>query len=276
MYGLDMSQPGAQAYYDSLIALYAEWGVDYIKADDMLWPYHDAEIEGLHRALQGANRPILLSLSPGVNMTTDYADHLKQNCELFRISGDFWDRWEDLKNQFELCKRWSAYSGPGCWADADMLPLGRIGIRAERGIDRQSLLTHDEQITLMTLWAINRSPLMFGGDLPSNDAFTLNLLTNDEVLKVLLASGDNAELFRHGDQIVWSAKSLDSDDLYLAWFNIGEESNAPIEVDLLALGKGHAYAIRDLWNKTDLGVVERKLSEDVAPHTAKFYRLRPV
>ena len=65
-----------------------------------------------------------------------------------------------------------------------MLPLGHIGIRAERGVDRQSLLTRAEQITLMTLWAISRSPLMFGGDLPSSDSFTLQLLTNDEVLQV--------------------------------------------------------------------------------------------
>src|SRR5262249_44056175 len=159
----------------------------------------------------------------GVDMTTDYADHLKQYCEIYRISGDFWDRWEDLKNQFDNCRKWAAYSMPGCWADADMLPLGRIGIRAERGIDRQSLLTPDEQITLMTLWAISHSPLMFGGDLPSNDAFTLSLLTNDEVLKANQASYDNQELFRagmHDDKITWIAKSMDSDDLYVALFNI--------------------------------------------------------
>ncbi len=88
-----------------------------------------------------------------------------------------------------------------------MLPLGHIGIRAERGVDRYSLLTHDEQITLMTLWAIYRSPLMFGGDLPSNDEFTLSLLTNAEMLRLNQASHDNRELFRHGDQIVWTARS---------------------------------------------------------------------
>ncbi len=169
MYGVDLSKPGAQAYYNSILELYASWGVDYIKADDMLWTYHPEEIEAVSKAIQRTNRPIVLSLSPGVNMTTDRYDHLRQHCELFRISADFWDRWEDLKAQFELCKKWSAFTAPGCWADADMLPLGRIGIRAERGADRQSLFTRDEQVTLMTLWSISRSPLMFGGDLPSND-----------------------------------------------------------------------------------------------------------
>ena len=191
MAGIDMSKPGAQAYYDSIFALYAAWEVDYIKADDMLYPYHTHEIEAVRRAIDAVNRPMVLSLSPGVDMTIEYSDHLKQHCELFRISGDFWDRWEDLKDQFEKCRIWSPYTGPGCWADADMLPLGHIGIRAERGDDRQSLLTRAEQITLMTLWAICRSPLMFGGDLPSSDDFTLQLLTNDEVLQVNQASWDN-------------------------------------------------------------------------------------
>ena len=154
MYGLDMSKPGAQAYYDSIVALYASWEVDYIKADDMLYPYHADEIAALHQALQHCGREIILSLSPGVELTTDRYEHLRQHCELFRISGDFWDRWDDLKNQFATCNTWADFTEPGCWADADMLPLGHIGIRAERGMDRQSLLTHDEQITLMTLWVI--------------------------------------------------------------------------------------------------------------------------
>ncbi len=274
MYGLDTSKPGAQAYYDSLVAMYAEWGVDYIKADDMLYPYHADEIEALSRAIAKVNRPIVLSLSPGVDMKTDYADHLKQHCELYRISGDFWDRWEDLRNQFDNCRTWAAYSEPGCWADADMLPLGRIGIRAERGIDRQSLLTHDEQITLMTLWAITRSPLMFGGDLPSNDAFTLSLLTNDEVLKVHQTSHEN-ERWRSGrnkDHITWVAKSMNSDDLYVALFNIGE-SPLPIETHPSTL---FTYTVRDLWAQTDFEFVGYNLKLKMPPHSAKLFRLKPV
>jgi alpha-galactosidase len=273
MAGIDMSKPGAQAYYDSIFALYAAWEVDYIKADDMLYPYHTHEIEGVRRAIDAVNHPMVLSLSPGVDMTIDHSDHLKQHCELFRISGDFWDRWDDLKAQFEKCRVWSPYTGPGCWADADMLPLGHIGIRAERGGDRQSLLTRPEQITLMTLWVISRSPLMFGGDLPSSDSFTLKLLTNDEVIQVNQASWDNQELMCQGDQLAWTAKSPDSDDLYLALFNIGEDSATPIEIDLTILGGGTSYHIRDLWERTDLGVTHGILRETIEPHSARLYRL---
>jgi len=275
MYGIDMSKPGAQAYYDSIVALYAGWGVDYIKADDMLYPYHAAEIEGISRAIGSVNRPIVLSLSPGVDLTTDRSEHLKQYCELFRISADFWDRWQDLYAQFNICKTWSAYTQPGCWADADMLPLGRIGIRAERGIDRQSLLTHDEQITLMTLWAISRSPLMFGGDLPSNDDFTLRLLTNRNVLQINQASCENAELYRRDEQVVWKAKASESDDIYLALFNIGEEPSAAIEVDFSLIGDSSRYQVFDLWDGVDLGAIHGTLRQSVPAHGARLYRLRP-
>ena len=96
----------------------------------------------------------------------------------------FLGRLEGLRLNFILMSIWSGVGRPGAWPDADMLPLGRIGIRAERGDDRMSRFTHDEQRTLMSLWSIAQSPLMFGGDLPGNDDFTLSLITNDEVLAV--------------------------------------------------------------------------------------------
>jgi alpha-galactosidase len=271
MYGVDVSQSGAQAYFDSLIDLYASWGVDFIKADDMVTPYHQGEAEALSRSIRAANRDIAPSLSPGVNLGTVHYEHLKQHCELFRISGDFWGRWVDLKNQFEVCKTWSVYTGPGCWADADILPLGHIGIRAERGIDRQSLLTNDEQVALMTLWVMSTSPLMFGGNLPSSHDVTLELLTNDEVLRVHQASSGNCELFRQGTKVVWAADSTVSDDKYLALFNVGEDPSALIEIDLAAFANGASYEVRDLWKRVRLGIVEGKFRRTVAPHSAKLY-----
>lgn len=279
MYGIDGSKPGAQAYYESIVALYASWDVDYIKADDILWPYHQREIELLSQAIQNSDRAMVLSLSPGVELSTTHAEHLKQHAELWRISADFWDRWVDLKEQFNLCNRWQSYSAPNAWPDADMLPLGHIGIRAERGVDRQSLLTPDEQITLMTLWAMFRSPLMFGGDLPSSDPQSLALLCNEEVLAINQSSINNRELVRQGEYIVWTADSSTTADKYLALFNIGEDSSASIEIDLTLLtDSSHGYptyALRDLWNHTDLGIVQDKLHQSVLPHAAKLFCLHP-
>ena len=255
MYGLDMSKPGAQDYYDSLVRLYAGWGVDYIKADDMANPLHAAEIEALHKAIMKSGRPIVLSLSPGPADLAQ-ADFYAANANLWRVSGDLWDRWQDVRKTFALMDRWTQYSKPGGWPDADMLPLGHIGIRAERGNDRMSLLTHDEQQTLMTLWCITRSPLMFGGDLPTNDAFTLSLLTNDEVLAANQHGDAAHQLFARGDQIAWRSGP------YLAVFNTGE---APADIVI-----EETAPLRDLWNHQSIAGHTIHL----APHAAGLYRVR--
>jgi alpha-galactosidase len=136
--GLNHDHPGAQAYYDAQVAQFAAWGVDFVKADDMLAPYHDREIAAYSRAIERSGRDIVLSLSPGTQLSTHHLDHLRANAQLWRVSDDLWDRWEDVHAQFARMARWAPFQQPGGWADADMLPLGHIGIRAERGDDRTS------------------------------------------------------------------------------------------------------------------------------------------
>jgi len=166
---------------------------------------------------------------------------------MWRIVGDFWDNWPQLKEHFAVCDRWTPYIGNGHFPDADMLPLGRVGIRAENGDDRMSMFTKDEQITLMTLFSIFRSPLMFGGNLPSNDSFTLSLLTNKEVLNVNKYSQNNHQLFRKGDMIAWIADDTKSGDKYLALFNTEDqkpviESKAIWKSDTLSAKSGKTYS----------------------------------
>lgn len=285
MYGVRADTPGGQAYYDSLAKLYAEWGVDYIKADDMSAFTFDEnkgadkarlkEIEALGRALKNCGRPIALSLSPGP-ASRKQVETLRNSAHLWRISGDFWDRWEDLRKQFDLTRKWASSTAPNAWADADMLPLGRIGIRAERGIDRQSLLTKDEQTTLMSLWAIFRSPLMMGGDLPSNDAFTLGLLTNREVLAVNQHSSANRELFARGARIAWVADVAGSNEKYLAVFNIGDEASpVEIKVSFNELGLAGKCRVRDLWQNRELGVFRDEITATINRHGARLYKISP-
>lgn len=215
MYGVDMAKPGAQEYYDSVFALFAEWGVDYVKVDDLSRPYFQnlPEVEAIRRAIDRTGRPMVLSLSPGA---TDIraADHVTTHANLWRISDDFWDRWLSLRDQFGRLARWNAHRRPGAWPDADMLPLGSLvlGTRGTR-------FTTDEQTTLMTLWSIARSPLMHGGDLTKTDPFTLSLLTNDEVLAVNQRSTANRPLFDRDGLIAWTAVDPTNGDTYLALFN---------------------------------------------------------
>jgi len=219
MYGVDMSKPGAQAYYDSVFKLIASWEVDYVKVDDLSRPYHDQkpEIEAIRQAIDACGRPIVLSTSPGAT-PLEVADHVASHANLWRLTDDFWDSWPLLKPEFEICHRWSPYIGPGHWPDPDMLPLGAIhvGPQMNKGWTKFS---RDEQVTLMTLFCIVRAPLMFGGHLPWNDEFTLSLITNDEVLAVDQHSRNNRQLFRRDDLIAWTADVPDSPDKYLALFN---------------------------------------------------------
>lgn len=279
MYGIDVKKPGGQEYYDSIVRLYASWGVDFIKADDMFGPdlngARAAEIEALSRAIGKSGRPIVLSLSPGL-LTTDGAGLVGRCAQMWRISDDFWDRWVDLKAQFANLAKWAPYARPGNWPDADMLPLGHIGIRAERGDPRMSLLTHDEQITLMTLWSVARSPLMFGGNLPDNDAFTLSLLTNDEVLSVNQHATASRQLFARGNQVAWMAGIAGSPEKYLAVFNIGDKREEEVWVNWTDLGLMPDCAVRDLWARKDAGEFALGRGFRLAPHAAGFYKVTPV
>ncbi|WP_065814180.1 NPCBM/NEW2 domain-containing protein [Hymenobacter sp. DG25B] len=226
MYTVVAGRPGAQEYYNSIFQLYASWGVDLVKVDDLSSPYHKGEVEMIRRAIDLTGRKIVLSTSPGETPVAE-ARHVQAHANMWRTVGDFWDSWEQLKEHFEVCNRWAPYIQPGAFPDADMLPLGRLGIRAERGNDRMSRFTQDEQYTLMSLWSIFRSPLMFGGDLPSNDAFTLSLLTNKEVLAVNRNSTNNRQLFRRDNLIAWTADDPATGDKFLALFNAQDQELAP-------------------------------------------------
>ncbi len=231
MYSVDRSKPGAQAYYNSLFKLYASWGVDFVKVDDLSRPYHKAEIEMIRKAIDKCGRPIVFSTSPGETPIQD-AEHIRAHANMWRIIDDFWDNWSQLNEHFALFEKWIPYMSRGHWPDGDMLPLGKIGIRAERGDSRLSRLTADEQYTLMSLFLICRSPLMFGGNLPDNDKFTLNLITNKEALNVLNKSKNNRLLFHDGGKIAWTADDQNGNDKYLALFYTSDQT--PIK-DSLAL-----------------------------------------
>jgi len=273
MYGVDLTRDGAQDYYDSLLKLYADWGVDYIKADDIARPAHRAEIAALHQAIRKTGRPIVLSLSPGPAMVQDVG-FLQDNANLWRISDDFWDDWQALRLNFILMSIWSGVGRPGAWPDADMLPLGRIGLRAERGDNRMTRFTHDEQRTLMSLWSIAQSPLMFGGDLPSNDEFTLGLISNDEVLAVDQQGRHGGAFAEGGDSVVWTADAPEGHAKYVAVFNVGDKEAIDIRVDWRSLKLPEKCSLRDLWAHQDLGTISGGHTFHVAPHAAGLYAVR--
>ena len=271
MYTIDAGKEGAQEYYNSILKLYASWEVDFVKVDDLSG--HLAEIEMVRKAIDNCGRPMVLSLSPSGNKVED-ADFLRDHANMWRTTGDFWDNWPDLKDEFEVCNRWSSFGGPGYYPDADMLPLGRIGIRAERGEPRWSRFTKDEQYTLMTLFAIFRSPLMFGGDLPSNDEFTLSLITNREVLNVNQNSRNGKQLFRENDLIAWTADDPETGDKYLALFNASDlPGMAELSVGFDQMNLKGSHIVTDLWSGKKLGRFRDVFNSELNSHGAGLYRI---
>ncbi len=274
MYGVDMSKSGAQAYYDSLAALYASWGVDLIKADDMGRPYHAEEVAALHRAIVKTGRPMVLSISPGAALVAN-VNSLRANANLWRISDDIWDQWPLIKKNFTYAANWAPYIEANHWPDGDMLPLGHIGIRAHVGDDRLSRLTHDEQQTLMTLWVMMRSPLIFGGDIPTLDPFTRSLLTNKEVINIDQHSAGNRVLSQTEDFSTWTATSADGKATYIAFFNLSDKPQ-PYDMNFprQSSSQSRLYAVHDVWTGKSLGP-RGFVSGQLAPHASLLYELIP-
>ncbi len=273
-YGIDMSKPGAQEYYNSIFELYESWEIDYIKADDLLSPvYAVDEIDAIRAAMNKIKRPMVLSLSPGP-APIENINHLRQTAQLWRISEDFWDNWKSLKEQFALCRKWQDYIGDGSWPDADMLPVGPMAQRAMRGAPRLSHFTQDEQYTMMTLWAMFRSPLMLGCNLPELDDFTLKLITNDEVIKINQYSEDNKELFVRDGVICWHAKSKDHITDYIALFNLNDTKINNYILDLKEINHIGNSIAEELWLKKSFKINNNTIELSMNPHGVKLIKIK--
>lgn len=282
-YGLKTSAPAAQAYYDSIARLYADWGVDLIKVDCISsHPYKGEEIRMLHEALIKTGRPIVLSLSPGP-APLEKADEMAKYSNMWRISDDVWDVWQSDKdfpqgprNQFARAAKWASRSGPGHWPDADMLPLGTLRPSPGWGEPRESRLTPDEQRTLLTLWCIARSPLIMGGSLVAlkDDPSTLALLTNPEVIDVDQHTLKSRAVSTTPSAALWTSQPTSGNGLNVAIFNLQDN---PLTVQFatrdLDLPKGF-FRIRDLWLRRDLPPSD-SINLTLAAHASVLYRLSP-
>lgn len=273
MYGVDPEKEGAREYYDSLFALYASWGVDFIKCDDIAreLPQEESELILLSESLRSCGREMLLSLSPGPALL-EKAELYKQTSTMWRITDDFWDTWDALYQMFERAEKWCTHSGAGHWPDADMLPVGPI--RQDYDPANRTNFTEDEQITMLTLWSIFRSPLMIGGELTGLDDFTLDLLTNAEILKMHRLARHSHQVWRKEadglEHILWIAASAET-GCYAAVFNTGEK-DSQISVSLRDLELYQPVTATELWSGQQESV-EEQLTVSLSRHGAKVYHL---
>ena len=269
MYGLRCDKPAARAYYDSIFRLYAQWGVDFIKCDDIAreYPHCKREIELISDACRASGRDMVLSLSPGP-APVERAEHLKQYANMWRITDDFWDDWRLLRAMFERAEKWCIHAAPGHWPDADMLPLGAL--RQCYNPDDWTKFTQAEQHTMMTLWSMMRSPLMIGGEMTKNDAFTLSLLQNADVLNIGKESFCGHPLTTTEEESVWVAPRQDGQGVYVALFNLSDEKRT---VSIAATQYEAGSTARELWSGSSIDAANG-LSAELEPHDAVVYLVK--
>ena len=273
MWGVDTTKPGSQAYYDSIAELYASWGVDFIKADDMgSHLYQPAEMKALSLAIRKTGRTTVLSISPGPAPISE-VEFFEKYAQMWRISDDFWDDWKLLRQQFDSMRDWAQFVGKNdTWPDADMLPLGKLRVTSAEGGGSLTKFTPDEQQTVMTLWSIFRSPLIFGGDLPSNDGATTALLTNEDVLEVDQHSSGGHEVTGQLDIRVWTANSIKPGEYYVAVFNLTDYVVIQ-RLQWLNIGIfGFVKDVQDLWTHASVNTT-KGFEVRLRPHASALYRV---
>lgn len=274
-WGLDVSRPGGQAYYDSLMQLYAQWGVDFIKADDMCNPYRAAEIEALSAARDTYAPELVLSFSASVkDADPQTRRHVVEHGEMWRITRDFWDEGPQLREQFRHVRVWEGASGPGHWADADMLPIGELSIRHTAGGEhRTSRLTEPELRTMLTLWGITQSPLMIGGRLTTLSDRDLSLLTNRELIDINQHGEAARLLFDHGRVVAWTNRHRGTGDVFLALFNTHTDGDASVDLAWADLGLEDVTLATEAWTRDGVSARDGRLRLTLPAADARLIRL---
>ena len=271
MFGVKGEEPAGQAYYDSLFRLYASWGVDFVKVDDLSRPYRDHEIEAIRNAIEKCGRAIVFSTSPGETPVRQ-AGHVSTHANMWRVSSDFWDNWGSLNHAFDLASAWHGVGGPGRWPDLDMIPIGHIGIRSVDG-PRVSRFTHNELRTLLSLWSLSSSPLMLGCNLPDSDEWTLSLITNDEVLAIDQdALGLAAKRVSQKDGLEVWVKDLKDGSKAMGLFN-RSDADAQITAKWSDARLSGKQRVRDIWEHKDLDLAENQITLPVPKHGVVLLKL---
>ena len=278
-YKIDFTKPGAQEYINSIINLYASWGIDFIKMDSVTpGSYNDnlninniPDVQAYSKAIAQSGRPIWLTISWALD--EDYLSDWQQNANARRIEGDVEcegdcpniTEWQRVLLRFYDLIGWESASGPTLgWNDLDSLEVGN---------GTTDGITDREQKTAMTLWAMANAPLSLGGDLTKLTSYGKKLLFNDEVLDVD-QSGHPAKQVTGGFTPVW-VSDLGDGSYYVAIFNLNAFPTR-VTVDWKDLGFLGAREMRNLWDHTELGPSYRSFSDVLPGHGARLFKVTAV
>jgi len=287
-YGINMSKPGAQDYYDSFIGQLVSWGVDFIKIDDIT--EHPDEILAVRKAIIKTGKEVVLSLSPGDNSMVGKLQAFNV-ADMVRVTPDIWDNQKGIDQAFTSWKRWSVVSDCKFWIDMDMIPFGHICLSnpdpnylqadrkregGEREKERMSLLTTDQKYTFITLRALSASPLMMGGDLPTSDEFSFEILTNKEML-ACNQNGVTGKLVYNKDSTeIWKTQSKSKPDE--GWIGIFNRTNHNQSIILSSYDFDikQPFSLYNIWQQKELGTItsNSKLTFMINPNGVVFCRYK--
>lgn len=274
-YGVDMSKPGAQEFYNSLINQMAEWGVDLIKYDDIV-PYPN-EVQAVVNAIKQCGRSIVLSLSPGGKVDKKAIDIFRQ-ANMLRVTKDVWDEQKYIDACFNAWRKWQGSEQPGFWIDMDMIPFGQLQLMSPKpestdeykdknfellsgkGFTRWCQLSKDQMRTFITLRALSASPLMMGGDLPTLDDFSLSLITNKEVIECNQNSVMGALVYDKSSIEIWKVEAKVFNGGWIGIFNRSDKfKSISLSFNDLGLDNGD-YILYDIWEGMNIKSNEYRIS----------------
>jgi alpha-galactosidase len=269
---------GSQGHEAEDALTYSEWGCDYLKYDWCSYgpvaekrsvPYAKKPYDVMKRALDEVDRDIVYSLCQ-YGMADVWKWGARAGGHLWRTTGDITDTWGSMAGIGFTQNGLERFAGPGRWNDPDMLVVGQVGWGPKLHATR---LSKNEQITHMTLWAILAAPLLIGCNLAALDTFTLDLLTNDDVLDVNQdpLGKQGRRIAKSGATEIW-ARELEDGTRAVGLFNRGGQ-RADMAVPFRSLGLRGAQPVRDLWLRKDVGVHQRAYRVTVPVHGAVLVRV---
>ncbi|MFC1633735.1 glycoside hydrolase family 27 protein [Planctomycetota bacterium] len=279
-YGVDMSKPGAQTYYNTIINALAGLGIDFIKVDDMV--PNPREIVAIAQAIEAGGHTMIYSLSPG---DVHYPTHLPyyRRTNMLRITRDIWDNPLSIEKGFFAWETFQGTERPGFWPDLDMIPFGRLDVVNQQA--RQSKFSQDQMKTFITQRALAASPLLIGGDLLTMDDFSYSLLTNREMLACNQNGVMGVNVYRAGNIDVWLAPH--KMDPSTGWIGIFNRSKSDREVTLTKQDLGfvafeasynltvahQSFRLKDIWSG-DTIIIEDKHTFTLPAEGIAFFKFQ--
>jgi len=278
---LRMATIGPHWFVDADARQFADWGVDYVKYDWKNWTLKDGiedakpKAESTLKRFMGdfreVNRDIVLSLSPVSEPGN--GERLARHSNLWRITGDITDSWASISRGFALSE-WYPHTRPGHYCDLDMLQIGNFGIPNQQNRTLQSTqLLPDEQYTQVSLWALLSMPLILSCDIETLDDFTLNLITNDEVIDINQdpLCRPATRVSQNGTQEIW-VKDMEDGSKAIGFFNLGSQP-ADITVTWPSIGIEGQRTVRDVWRQQDVADTTTDFATTVPSHGVRLVRV---